>query len=336
MTKKLPKNTAEKVVKSFVDHKIAIYLSLCLHKWLPGYKRSLQPSKENIQQLQKMKFIFFFFIFVGHFCPSWSGSWLRIRIGSRYLIKSGSGSTTLTAVIVYSVVHLPLKWTKKKDVLYFSSILFECQKLRFFSGTLHSSHETVAPTLSRTNQSLCKSSLLFRRSSSFFQERPTRTFVSPRTFSSSKNSCKSRRGALSPNQHRWTAANGGCSVAGSRKRSLPAGADMDSRFTARAATRDIVIFWRPIFFPFWKKNGGYTVEGLLRFISDTRLYRIQCTKYHRSPKVLWSTPKNLWPKRPCPWTSKSRFVDPEPFWMVSAPEDTFRIPFQPGVRFYRW
>ncbi len=161
-----------------------------------------------------------------------------------------------------------------------------------------------AQTLRRTNQSLCRSSLLFKRSSSFFQERPTRTFVSPRTFSSSKNSCKSRRGALSPNQHRWTAANG-CSVAGSRKRSLPAGADMDSRCTARAATRDIVIFWRPIFFPFWKKNGGYTVEGLRRLISDTRIYRIQCTKYHRSPKVPWSPPKNLRPKRPCPWTSKA-------------------------------
>jgi hypothetical protein len=126
----------------------------------------------------------------------------------------------------------------------------------------------VAQTLRRTNQSLCRSSLLFRRSSSFFQERPTRTFVSPRTFSSSKNSCKSRRGALSPNQHRWTAPNGGCSVAGSRKRSLPAGADMDSRFTARAATRDIVIFGAHFFPPYEKKNGGYTVEGLTPGYTD--------------------------------------------------------------------
>ncbi len=153
-----------------------------------------------------------------------------------------------------------------------------------------------AQTLRRTNQSLCKSSLLFKRSSSFFQERPTRTFVSPRTFSSSKNSCKSRRGALSPNQHRWTAANGGCSVAGSRKRSLPAGADMDSRFTARAATRDIVILLAPTFFPLLKKERRIYSGGVAAFNiwhHCTRIYRIQCKKYYRSPKVLWSTPKNL-------------------------------------------
>ncbi len=127
--------------------------------------------------------------------------------------------------------------------------------------------EQVAQTLRRTNQSLCRSSLLFKRSSSFFQERPTRTFVSPRTFSSSKNSCKSRRGALSPNQHRCN----GCSVAGSRKRSLQAGADTDSRFTARAATRDIVIFGAQFFSPSEKRTEDIPgkVEGLLRLISDT-------------------------------------------------------------------
>ncbi len=245
-------------LSKFLWSKIAIYFSLGLYKGRPSYRRSLQLSKENIQHLKTWNFFTF-----SYFCRSSLSSWIRIQQQWRY-------------------------------VLYFSSILFECQNKDFFKGPCFHRMKPVAQTLRRTNQSLCKSSLLFSRSSSFFQERPTRTFVSPRTFSSSKNSCKSRRGALSPNQHRWTAANG-CSVTGSRKRSLPAGAEMDSRFTARAATRDIVIFWRPLFSPFWKKNGGYTVEGLLRLISDTRIYRIECKKYYRSPKVFWSTPKILQP-----------------------------------------
>ncbi len=43
----------------------AIYLSLGLHTGLPSYRRSLQPSKENIRGKN---------IFVGHFCPPGSGS----------------------------------------------------------------------------------------------------------------------------------------------------------------------------------------------------------------------------------------------------------------------
>jgi hypothetical protein len=55
-----------------------------LHKGRPNYRRTLQPSKENIQQ--KMKFINFFY-----FCGSFLPSWIRKQSGSR----SGSGSTTL-------------------------------------------------------------------------------------------------------------------------------------------------------------------------------------------------------------------------------------------------
>ncbi len=44
----------------------------------PTYRRSLQPSKKNIQQ--KIKFITFFYMFVGHFGPPGSGPGLRIRI----------------------------------------------------------------------------------------------------------------------------------------------------------------------------------------------------------------------------------------------------------------
>jgi hypothetical protein len=36
----------------FLDKKIAINLSLGLHKGRPSYRRSLQPSKENIQYLK--------------------------------------------------------------------------------------------------------------------------------------------------------------------------------------------------------------------------------------------------------------------------------------------
>ncbi len=46
--------------------KIAIYLSLGLHKERPSYRRSLQLSKENIQHFKKWK-CFSFFYFCGSF-----------------------------------------------------------------------------------------------------------------------------------------------------------------------------------------------------------------------------------------------------------------------------
>jgi hypothetical protein len=52
MTKKLKKKiTAEKKL-NFFGSKTTIYLSLGLHKGRPGYRRSLQPSTENIQYLK--------------------------------------------------------------------------------------------------------------------------------------------------------------------------------------------------------------------------------------------------------------------------------------------
>ncbi len=57
--------------------KIAIYLSLGLHKGRPSYRRSLQPSKEKIQHFKTWNFSLFFFNFRGSFC---SPSWIRIRI----------------------------------------------------------------------------------------------------------------------------------------------------------------------------------------------------------------------------------------------------------------
>jgi hypothetical protein len=47
----MKKITAENFVV-FFGPKIAIYLSLGLHKGRPGYRRSLQLSKENIQHFK--------------------------------------------------------------------------------------------------------------------------------------------------------------------------------------------------------------------------------------------------------------------------------------------
>ncbi len=71
------KFTAEQNLFKFLS-KIAIYLSPGLHKGCLSYRRSLQPSKENIQYFKKRNFINFFFYFCGIFWPSW----IRIRIPS--------------------------------------------------------------------------------------------------------------------------------------------------------------------------------------------------------------------------------------------------------------
>ncbi len=52
----------------FFWSKIAIYLSLGLHKGRQSYRRSLQPSKENIKHFETL-ISWLFSIFVGHFCP---------------------------------------------------------------------------------------------------------------------------------------------------------------------------------------------------------------------------------------------------------------------------
>ncbi len=80
---KIEKNYSWKKIKFFFWLKTKIYLSQGLHKGRPSYRRSLQPSKENIQHFKTWKF-YTFSIFVGHFCPPGSGSgsaiWMRIRI----------------------------------------------------------------------------------------------------------------------------------------------------------------------------------------------------------------------------------------------------------------
>ncbi len=86
------KNAAENVFYIFFRSKIVIYLSLGLHKGRLSYRRSLQPSKENIQNFKKIKiYNFFQFLWVmfalldpGPDCESGSG------YGFRGTIESGS------------------------------------------------------------------------------------------------------------------------------------------------------------------------------------------------------------------------------------------------------
>ncbi len=67
---------------SFFIKKIAIYLSLGLHKGRPSYRESLQPSKENIQHFKTWNFSTFFY-FCGSILPSWirihRSYWIRIQ-----------------------------------------------------------------------------------------------------------------------------------------------------------------------------------------------------------------------------------------------------------------
>jgi hypothetical protein len=44
---------------NFFGSKTTIYLSLCLHKGFPSYRRSLRPSKENIQHFKTWNFLIF-------------------------------------------------------------------------------------------------------------------------------------------------------------------------------------------------------------------------------------------------------------------------------------
>ncbi len=93
MTKNWKKTTAVKKLNFF--DKTAIYISLGLHKVHPQKKPSA--LKRGHPTLQNMNY--FFFTFVGHFCPPGFGSGFRIRIRIHWpdwiRIQSGSGSATL-------------------------------------------------------------------------------------------------------------------------------------------------------------------------------------------------------------------------------------------------
>ncbi len=82
----------------FIWSKLAIYLSRGLHKGCSSYRRSFQPSKENIQHFKYYNFFLFFsviFVLLNYDpdCKYGSGS------GSRDPIESGSESTTLVCTL---------------------------------------------------------------------------------------------------------------------------------------------------------------------------------------------------------------------------------------------
>jgi hypothetical protein len=66
MTKNLKKCTAEKKLIRYIFclSKVAIYMYLSFHKGRLSYRRSLQPSKENIQHFKTWNFFFFLFLSV--------------------------------------------------------------------------------------------------------------------------------------------------------------------------------------------------------------------------------------------------------------------------------
>ncbi len=79
MNKNWTKLTAVKLFFKSFGSKIAINLSLGLHKGRTScYRRSLQPSKENIQHFKIWKFLIFSYI-CGWFLPSWIRILIRIQ-----------------------------------------------------------------------------------------------------------------------------------------------------------------------------------------------------------------------------------------------------------------
>jgi len=79
--------------KLFLLPKIAIYLFLGLYKRRSSYRRSLQPSKENIQHFKNIKFLCFLFLWV-IFALMDPDPDPAIQINAEPC-GSGSGSTTL-------------------------------------------------------------------------------------------------------------------------------------------------------------------------------------------------------------------------------------------------
>ncbi len=63
MTKNLKKFIAKKEI-NFFGSKTTLYLLRGLHKGRPSYRKSLQPSKENIQHYKTWNFIFFLLLYV--------------------------------------------------------------------------------------------------------------------------------------------------------------------------------------------------------------------------------------------------------------------------------
>ncbi len=96
---------------------IFFYLSLGLHKGRPSYRRSIQPSKENIQHFKTWNFFTFFYL-----SGSGSGFRIRIRWPDWILFQSGSGSGSKT--ILYIKLPPPKMGTIIRRNLFFSILTF--------------------------------------------------------------------------------------------------------------------------------------------------------------------------------------------------------------------
>ncbi len=79
----------------FLISKIAIYLSLGLHKGRPSYRRSLHPQKRT-SSTSKHEISSLFPTFVGHFCPPRSGSGSNTDADPKYWAENGSFPTAHT------------------------------------------------------------------------------------------------------------------------------------------------------------------------------------------------------------------------------------------------
>ncbi len=94
----IEKNLQLEIWFLFFWSKIAIYLSLCLHKGCPSYRRSLQPSKVNIQHFKRWKCCPFFY-FLGAFFTSW------IRIRNLYADPDPDPTAQINADPCRLIVH---------------------------------------------------------------------------------------------------------------------------------------------------------------------------------------------------------------------------------------
>ncbi len=119
----------------FFISKIDIYLSLGLWKGCPSYWRSLQPSKENIQHFENMKF-FLFFASPKNRTSSTLKTWnfFSFFAGNFVPPRSGSGSSPLKSMRIWIQIHStgPRKSTSlKRDTSsygYSRSTVCQCKQ----------------------------------------------------------------------------------------------------------------------------------------------------------------------------------------------------------------
>ncbi len=132
MTKNWKKSKGENFVNIFFISKTTGYnLPIPgLHKGRQRYRRSLQPSKENIQHFTSWNFSSFFY-FCGTFWPPGSVCQIRIRIHLPDLIPIpyGSESLILTTWFSYPIdeCKIELQDTVIKNV-YSSHLVCDCLK----------------------------------------------------------------------------------------------------------------------------------------------------------------------------------------------------------------